>query len=355
VDLRALQDGGGGPSGALARVGLAAMSAGYAVATATHAALYRTHVLRARRLPVPVVSVGNLTAGGTGKTPFVAWLCERALAAGRRPGVLARGYGPRPTGSPLSDEGTLLRDLLGDRVPQEEDPDRYAAGRRLLARRGDVDLLVLDDGFQHRRLARDADVVLLDATDPFGGGRRLPRGRLRERPSGLARATAVVVTRADRVDRAALESLRARARALAPAAVLAAARTVASGWVRPSGEPLPLEALRGDGAFAWSGIGHPASFEASVASAGLRVLGHHRAPDHHAPTSSDLDAAARAARSAGASWIVVTRKDLVKWRALPSLPDGVVALDVRLDVLENEPALLAAALPPPPLAPAPVR
>src|SRR5262249_33431092 len=145
---------------------------------------------RVHRLPVTVVSVGNLTVGGTGKTPTVAWLCALAAARGRRPGVLARGYGRAP-GALLNDEGEMLAGA-GPGRRTERAPDRAAAGRRLLTR--GADFVVLDDGFQHRRLHRDVDLVCLDARLPFGIGRCLPAGELREQPAGLQRADAVIPT-----------------------------------------------------------------------------------------------------------------------------------------------------------------
>ncbi len=196
--------------------------------------------LKARHaLPVPVISVGNLTAGGTGKTPFTVWLARALLAAGRRPGVLSRGYGARAEGSLLSDEGAVRAALLGPGVPQVEAPDRVRGGASLLAAHHEIDVLLLDDGFQHVRLRRDLDVVLLDATDPFGGGHLLPLGMLREKPSALARAGAVVINRAERVTAKTLEGLRARVRALAPDAVLAVARLGPRALLAPDGRERP--------------------------------------------------------------------------------------------------------------------
>ena len=228
MSLREIQDGRDAVH-APARFGLSILAAGYTLAVRTRTALFDRGWKGVRQRSVPVVSVGNLTAGGTGKTPFVAWLAERALRAGRRPGVLSRGYGPRPAGA-LSDEGALLDELLGPSGPAGRGP-RPRARRRAPAR-----------GAPRRRTSscsttasstggsrRDVDVVLLDATNPFGFGRLLPRGLLREPAAALARAHAVVVTRAERVDadavarpcvrevaargaRAALATSRARAR-----------------------------------------------------------------------------------------------------------------------------------------------
>ena len=156
--------------------GLWPLSLLYGLVTERRNAAYYRGAAATHRLDVPVVSVGNLTVGGTGKTPLVVWLVERALAAGRRPGVLARGYG-RVKGAALHYEGMLLAGRFPG-LPQVQDPDRVAGGRRLLAR-GDVDVVILDDGFQHRRLARDTDLVCVDARAPFANGLLLPAGDLR--------------------------------------------------------------------------------------------------------------------------------------------------------------------------------
>ncbi|MBL9089165.1 MAG: tetraacyldisaccharide 4'-kinase [Planctomycetia bacterium] len=345
MDLRTIQSGGGGLLGAVARMGLSALSVPFAAAAHTRAWLYDRGWLAAHRCGRPVVAVGNLTAGGTGKTPFVAWLVAATRAVGRRPGILARGYGPRPAGSPLSDEGTLLAELVGRDVPQVEDPVRVRGAGKLLADHPDVDLVVLDDGFQHRALARDVDVVLVDATAPFGGGRFLPRGLLRESPRALGRADVVVVTRADAVTPDALASLRARVAALAPRADVALARTRATGLVDADGARHPLTALSGVPVAAWSGIGNPAAFEHTLEAAGARVVVRRRAPDHHRPTRAALVAVSGDAARAGAALVVVTRKDLVKVRALGPAGAGsgaprLWALDVETDVHEGREALL---------------
>src|SRR3989454_7680385 len=160
---------------------------------------YRRGVFKQRRLRGVVISVGNLTVGGTGKTPMVLWIAERLIAEGKPVGILTRGYrGGRPAGGGGKlggDEGALLRERLRRKARFGIGADRYRKG--LMLERHGVEWFVLDDGFQHLRLARDADIVLIDATDPFGGGFLLPAGRLREPKSSLSRADIVVVTRSE--------------------------------------------------------------------------------------------------------------------------------------------------------------
>ena len=148
------------------------------------------------RLPHPTISVGNITTGGTGKTPVVRWLAERLQEQGRRPAVLMRGY--RSEGG-ISDEQSLLQQQLPE-IPVIANPDRVRGAADATQKQNDIDTFILDDGFQHRRVHRDFDLVLIDATAPFGFGHILPRGSLREPLSGLRRANALLITRSSQVD-----------------------------------------------------------------------------------------------------------------------------------------------------------
>jgi len=259
------------------------------------------------RLPVPVVSIGNLTVGGTGKTPTVAWLCQLARARGKRPGVLARGYGRAP-GESLNDEGLMLQRRLPWLV-QEQDPDRAAGGARLVQQ--GVDYVVLDDGFQHRALHRDLDVVCLDATLPFGNGSCLPSGDLREFRSGLARAGLVLLTRASSLEPGLLLARQARVRELAGRSDLpihACEHGPSDVQLQPSGAVLPLQWLRGKPAVLLSAIARPQSFRTTVEALGVEVVREFRHRDHHRFTAAEVSAAAGAAAAASAL-LLVTEKD----------------------------------------------
>jgi tetraacyldisaccharide 4'-kinase len=258
------------------------------------------------RLPVPVLSVGNLTVGGTGKTPTTAWLCELARARGRRPGVLARGYGRAP-GAALNDEGMMLQRRL-PWLLQEQDPDRVQGGQRLCAK--GADFVVLDDGLQHRRLHRDRDLVCLDATLPFGNGHCLPAGDLREFRGGLRRAGIVLLTRAGGLPTEALLARVRKVHELAGAAVPVYATEHAPCGLRrqPDGAELPLTALAGQRVVLLSAIARPESFRATVAELGAEVVGDLRHRDHHRFRAAELEQAQRTAAAAGA-WLVTTEKD----------------------------------------------
>src|SRR5687768_1490731 len=187
-------------SATLLRTALAAVEPFYSGAAAVRNRMYDSGVKATKSLPRPTISVGNITTGGTGKTPVVRWLAERLRDDGWRVAILSRGYKSKP--GTLGDEQLMLdRALNGPaerhRVTLVAHPDRLRGAREALRLRPDTDVFLLDDGFQHRRAGRDLDVVLVSATNPFGYGRVLPRGMLREPLGGLRRAGAFVITHAD--------------------------------------------------------------------------------------------------------------------------------------------------------------
>jgi len=293
------------------RAVLRAASFAYAAGRLLHRALYATGAARRARLPAVVVSVGNLVAGGVGKTPFCAWLAGELVARGRRVVVLARGYGRAP-GAALNDEGAwLVAKLPAVRVVQA--PDRATAGARALAE-APCDVVLLDDGFQHERLERDLDVVLVDAARPFANGFLLPRGPLRERPAALRRARWIVATRAEQADAATLAATRAQVGALAPAARFATARFPIAA-VRRAGAREPAASLEGARLFLCTAVGAPASVRRTLVALGGELVGEQLHPDHHRFTAADL-ARAQAQADAARALLVVTEKDAVKLDAL---------------------------------------
>jgi tetraacyldisaccharide 4'-kinase len=329
-----------GPGPAALRAMLAALAAPYGLVTISRNLLYDWGLRSVHPGAVPVISVGNLTLGGTGKTPLVAWVARELVAAGRRPAVVSRGYAAGP--GEQSDEAAELAILL-PAAPHVANRDRVA-GVAAAADRG-ADVAILDDGFQHRRLRRQLDIVAIDASDPFGCGHLFPRGLLRERLSGLARADAVVLTRAAAVPAARRAELRAavsRARGNKPAAIWIEAehRPVA---IRSAGGSVePLESLRGQRVAAFSGIGNPAAFRRTLEEAGATVVDFRAFADHHAYSAGDLEALAARAGSEAADRVVTTLKDLVKIRrdTLAGLP--LAALEVRLEPLADAAALITA-------------
>lgn len=337
MGIHDLQAGGGGTAGLLLRGLLAPASWAYGLAVALRTQAYERGWKRVERLPVPVLSVGNLVAGGTGKTPVTACLVQRLRARGRRPGVLSRGYGPRVAGG-LSDEGAVLEGLCGPGLPQREDPDRVRGGRALLGGAGAPDVLVLDDGFQHRRLARDLDLVLLDATCPWGHGHLLPRGLLRERPRALARAHLVALTRCEQVEPERLDRLEREVGQHTPAPRLRIATRACH--VELEGRHQPLQSLAGQRVLALAGVGRPQAFRHTLESLGAEVVATRFLPDHGVLPAGGFAAVLEQARRAGATQVITTRKDAVKlpgpWPALLGV------LDIEAEVVAGEPALEAA-------------
>ncbi len=275
---------------------------------------------RVHRASVPVVSVGNLTTGGTGKTPLVAWLVEELQRGGATPGILSRGYG-RKKGE-ANDEQRMLALLCPD-VPHVQMPDRVV-GARLLVEKHGCDLLVLDDGFQHRRLARDLDLVLLDALRPWGYGALLPRGLLREPPSALRRAGLVCLTRVDQCDEAQLQQLTQQVRCHTDAPLMEV-------LFRPTqlrnagGETAPLSKLQSATLGAVCGIGNPEAFRRTLTSLGAPVAESRfwAFPDHHDYNETDQRRLAEWTAREGIELLVVTVKDLVK---LPQARLGLAAV-----------------------------
>lgn len=251
--------------------------------------------------------MGNITTGGVGKTPFVEIVCGWLLEAGRRPVIVSRGY--RGKGG-SNDEAKLLAENLPG-VPHLQNADRIAAAKEVV-QKNPGDVIVLDDGFQHRRLHRDLDIVLLDATDPFGGGRLLPRGFLREPVSSLKRALAVVLTRVGLVGDSTRAEIRQVVRDVAPNAVWAEVDFAPTDWRRFGLAITPLDALHGKRVVGFAGIGNPEAFLLTLRQLGLDVAEFHPFPDHHLYTEVDLAFLAERAVAINAAAIVMTQKDAVK-------------------------------------------
>lgn len=276
------------------------------------------------RLPVPVLSVGNISVGGTGKTPMVMAIVAWLLEAGKRPIIAMRGYKARRGGP--SDEQQEYADMF-PRVPIVAQPDRLA-GIRSLLEQGAGDVVVLDDGFQHRRLARDLNVVLVDATrDPFED-RCLPAGWLREPVESLRRADAVVLTHAEEATGRGLRRLWARVAPLvAPGPVLACRHEWAGLLV--GDERLAVEPLEGARVVLACGIGNPGPFASMAVRRGAVIVARHIMADHHHWTEADSLELARSARSWGAGLVLTTAKD---WSKLARVwpPVGMSPGDVRV-------------------------
>ncbi|RPI60870.1 MAG: tetraacyldisaccharide 4'-kinase, partial [Planctomycetaceae bacterium] len=275
-----------GAAATLLRTALLAAAGPYSAAMRLRRRAYGCGLLPRHSAGVPVICVGNITTGGTGKTPMVAWVAGRLVATGARPAVLTRGY---KSVNGKSDEAELLSQLLGPDVPVIVNPDRVAGAAAAVARGATV--LVMDDGFQHCRLRRDLDIVLIDATNPFGFGHCLPRGLLREPTSALADADAIVITRSDQAAPQALEALRADLSKLAPQAYLYHATHKPSAVLDECARPLPLEVLAAPArrVFAFCGLANPDGFFDTVKSLGANLAGQAALEDHADYTQPVID------------------------------------------------------------------
>ncbi len=281
----------------------------YWVAISTRNLAYRLGWKKTFRSRLKVISVGNLSVGGTGKTPTVAWLAQWLREREMRVAILSRGYGQLDSGQ--NDEALELELQLPD-VPHLQHWDRVASAQ-LADEELDMQVLLLDDGFQHRRLARDLDIVLIDASESKFALRLLPGGLLREPFSGVRRAQVVILTRCDQAKPEAINALRKRVLHHNPQIIIAhASHRAARVEIYPA-ESVSLEELRGKRALAFCAIGSPGSFFATLTSLGVTLVDQRSWPDHHAYTADDVQQLiAWTEQTTDIDWVLCTRKDWVK-------------------------------------------
>lgn len=280
------------------------------------------------RVPAPVISVGNITLGGTGKTPMVEWLARWLLARGVRPAIVSRGYAAQ-AGKP-NDEALELAQKLPD-VPHVLDRDRVRGAHVAISEDG-ANLILLDDAFQHRRIARDLDIVLVDALEPFGYGHVFPRGTLREPLEGWRRAHVIALSRADAVSADVRQDIARTVRRYAPDAAWVELTHSPRRLMNSDGVSAPLEMLAGKHIAAFCGIGNPQGFLHVLGRAQLQPSDSRELPDHFAYPPAALDELAAWLAAASAEAAVCTCKDLVKIDK-PHL-DGIPlwAVDIELQI-----------------------
>jgi tetraacyldisaccharide 4'-kinase len=319
----------------MTRFGLAVASIPYGAVVRLRNFAYDRGWITVHRAAAPVVSIGNLTVGGVGKTPFVEFVADYYRRREARVAVLSRGYG---AADGPNDEALVLEANLPD-VPHLQSADRVALATAAVEEL-ESEVLVLDDGFQHRRLARDVDIVLIDATDPWGGGRLLPRGLLREPASGLRRAHVVALTRCDQATPAAIADIREHLRRLAPDAPLIETVHRPVELIDAAAATAPLDDLRGRPVAAFCGLGNPEAFRRTLIDCGADLRDFRIYPDHHGYSRHDVD---DLQTWAGAlprdGMVVVTQKDLVKLGISELGGRLLQALRVRLDVTSGREAL----------------
>ena len=312
------------------------LSLGYFVAVKCRAALYQAGTLKKKHLDKPVISVGNITVGGSGKTPMVETLAVYCEEQKRKPVILTRGY-MAAARSALSDEAAMLAAHLPS-VPVLIGADRWQNAAEF-QKKSPVDVFILDDGFQHWRLKRDLDIVLIDATDPWGNGQLIPRGILREPLAALKRADIFVISKSD-LGKDNVAAIRNRLNEINPAAVIAEAvhRPVNVLDLRGN-KKLGLESVRGKRIALVSSIGDPVSFERTVTALGARIEAKYFFMDHHVYQDEELAAVARTCRDQGISMIITTEKDAVKlkdrWKDFPT-EITVGALEIKMTVMDGQ-------------------
>jgi tetraacyldisaccharide 4'-kinase len=324
-----------GLGAALLRGGLHLAEVPYAIAMSWRNRRYDQGRAAIHRVGVPVISVGNITLGGTGKTPLVEWIARWFRAHGVRVSIVSRGYRAEEGGR--NDEARELEQKLPD-VPHVQNPDRVA-GARMAIEELETQLIVLDDAFQHRRLARDVDIVLIDALEPFGFEHVFPRGTLREPLIGLRRADVIILSRADVLDPPQREAIQRRVQGLAPQSAWAEVRHAAIELISAGGRRATLDSLKGVPVAAFCGLGNPAGFRHTIQSCGYSLLDFREFSDHYCYSRADIEALAAWAGSLGAAAVLCTHKDLVKigLDQLGGLP--LWAIRVGMDFIAGQEAL----------------
>jgi tetraacyldisaccharide 4'-kinase len=302
-----------------------------------------------KRLPHKVLSIGNITLGGTGKTPATIALAKEAKRRGFRPCILTRGYRGRTKGpcfvskggGPLLDEyqagdESILMAEKSKGIPVIKGKDRYKAGMFALNSLPlglCPDLFILDDGFQHWRLHRDKDILLIDSTNPFGNKKIVPLGSLREPLGALSRANIIVLTKtyAIRNQESISNSLFEEVRQYNARAPIFFAEHKPSKFIKPSGEIFPLEWAEGKRFFGFCGIGNSMSFRKTLLSTNADLIGFKPYRDHYRYNSGDMRDIKKVAGKTGGEWIVTTEKDIMRLKGM-ELPENLVSLEIEFSV-----------------------
>jgi tetraacyldisaccharide 4'-kinase len=329
--LRLIRGRTGGPFAHLARWSLQFAAIPYGAVVALRNGGFDRGWLHIDQAGVPVISIGNLTVGGTGKTPMVEWVARWFRRRGQRVAILSRGY-KQVQG--LNDEGRVLEENLPD-VPHLQDRDRVRSAR-IAVEELEAEVLVLDDGFQHRRLARDLDLVLIDALEPFGLGYLLPRGLLREPLNSLRRADIVVLSRADLVSASQRAAIRAEVARRSGPLNWVEARHAPLEVIDADGSTTPIRRLGESSVAAFCGIGNPEGFRQTILPLCSDLREFRIFPDHHDYTAADIESLQCWARHVEANLVLTTQKDLVKLRVHSLGPAPLRAIRIGLEVVAGE-------------------
>ncbi|MCK5000029.1 MAG: tetraacyldisaccharide 4'-kinase [Anaerohalosphaera sp.] len=320
-------------SKSILRVLLSIIAAAYRAVVFLRNRFYDLGWARSYRADAIVISIGNITTGGTGKTPLVIWLCALLQKHSLPCAILTRGY--KVEQGKFTDEPALLAKACPD-AKVIVDADRVNGAKRSVNNHG-AKVLVMDDGFQHRRLKRDIDIVAIDATCPFGYGRILPAGLLRESIKGLKRAHAIVITRYDQATTDDMNKLEQRIKQIVPGIPIAKANHVSRYAKAIKGEVITLEKLRTKKIFAFCGIGNPQAFVSHLKTMGLNIVGSKFYNDHYDFTKQDINDISEEARYLDADLVLATQKDWIKTVLLMKENEGVdfAYLGLELEFIEG--------------------
>ena len=341
-----------GAGAALLRLLLGIAAVGYSLVVRLRNFLYSKGWLKAHRVDAAVICVGNITVGGTGKTPLVVWLCKQIITNSEC-AILTRGYKARHASCVIrrakeerntqyAIRNTQIDEpaMLAESCPQAKvvvNPDRVAGAAEAIGQFG-AKVLIMDDGFQHRRLARDLDIIVIDATQPFGYGKMLPAGLLREPVTSLKRAGAVVITRCDQISEAQLSGLEEELRMINPDMLIAKSIHAAVSARMTDDEEVDVGLLRGRRIFAFCGIGNPGAFLNSIEALGSELVGSKVYDDHHHYTDNCLADIREQAEKVGADLVLTTQKDWTKiicdlrsaiYDSKSTVPFACLAIEIR--------------------------
>jgi tetraacyldisaccharide 4'-kinase len=327
-----------GPPAALLRFFMGVAATGYSLIVRLHNFLYSKRWLEIHTADVPVISIGNITAGGTGKTPLVIWICRFLQNKNVPCAILTRGYKTHTKKRGTSDEGRATRDepaILTESCPQAKiivNPNRAEAAAEAVDKFG-AKVLIMDDGFQHRRLHRDLDIVTIDGTCPFGYGKLLPAGLLREPVASLRRADAAVLTRCDQISKSELSRIEKKLQLINPDMVIAKSIHNPICAKTMTGKKITIEQLKDKKIFAFCGIGNPDAFLNTVRNTGANLVGSKIYNDHYHYTDSDIDDIHNQANRLEADLILSTQKDHTQYAIRNTqyeLPFAYLAVEIKI-------------------------
>lgn len=290
--------------------------------------LFNLGLKKSHAAKVPVISIGNITTGGTGKTPFSAWVCHWYLNRNRKPVFLSRGY--KSLDEESNDEKRVLEQLCPG-VPHLQNRDRVRSSQKAVEEFG-AEVLLLDDGFQHRRLRRDLEIVLIDAMNPWGYGHLLPRGLLREPLSGLKRADLIVITRADHVDESVIEKIVERIASIRGTPDHVRVAYPPSRLISHEESSQDIGDYQGKKVAAFCGIGNPEGFRKMLKSIDLEPVWFKAFPDHHHFTGEDFQQMETELKEKKIEVLLTTQKDLVKFPkgSISSFPLYAVQIETKV-------------------------